>query len=219
MTAPGGGWQALLGWFNYANIYDELVATSRDGDTIVEVGVAVGRSVAYLARRVIESGKRVRIVAVDPWDIWNDDAGHPLRATPSDEDVMGWHGRHAELWREHGSTFRTFLGEMRKHAPEELDRICVVRAYSAEAARMFASGSLHAVWIDADHSYDGVRTDIAAWRSKVRPTTAARPAGHFAGHDHHRDVCAGLVQAVEEALGPEGTGYRVQGTSWREIRS
>ena len=207
-------WADIPGWFNYADIYDDIVATSRDGDTIVEVGVALGRSVAYLARKVIDSGKRVRIVAVDPWDIWNDDDRHPNRGKPTDEDVMGWHGRHHALWEEHGSTFGVFLGAMRKHAPEELARICVVRAYSVEAAAMFATDSLHAVWIDADHSFAGVRADVVAWRHKVRAATRARPAGHFAGHDHDwHEVAA----AVRESFGAEGVGYRVQGTSWRRL--
>ena len=204
-------WQDIPGWFNYSDIYDDFVKTSRDGDTIVEVGVALGRSIAYLTRKVIDSGKRIRIVAVDPWDLWGDDARHPGRAAPTDEDCMGWHGRHRALWEEHGSTFGVFLGEMRKHAPEELARISVVRAYSVEAARMFADRSVHAVWIDGDHSYRGVETDLLAWHRTVQP------GGWLAGHDHHRDVCAGLVQAVEEALGPEGTGYRVQGTSWVKL--
>ena len=193
----------ILGWFNFADLYDEIASTCPEGGTIVEVGVACGRSIAYLARKVIETGRRIRIVAVDPWDLWGDDARHPDRAHPTDADLMGWHGRHHALWDEHGSTFRVFLASMLRHAPEEIDRISVVRMYSTEAARLFVDRSVHAVFIDADHSYAGVRADLAAWSPKVSHD------GIFAGHDLDDPE---VRRAMDDAYRGR---YRQQGTCWR----
>lgn len=196
-------WSDIQGWFDFADIYDEAVDTAKHGDTLVEVGCALGRSVAYLARRAIDSGKNLRIVAVDVW--WNDPRMAPGQV-PSDLDVMGFHGRHHAVWEKYGSTFRVFLGMMRDHAPEELDAISVVRMPSLTAAKMFSDDECHMVFIDANHEYDGITSDLMAWDRKVHP------GGIFAGHDCAQH-CPGVQRAVEERFG--SVGYQVQGTSWR----
>src|SRR5690606_11229810 len=53
-----------------------------------------------------------------------------------------------------------------------------VKARSVAAAKHVPDGSLDFVYIDADHSYAGVRADIAAWRPKIRA------GGIIAGHDY-----------------------------------
>src|SRR5438105_6049980 len=50
-------------------------------------------------------------------------------------------------------------------------------ASSAESASLIADGAFDLIFVDADHSYDSVRNDVAAWRSKVRP------GGILCGHD------------------------------------
>ena len=49
------------------------------------------------------------------------------------------------------------------------DRAQVLRMSTVEAAQLFQDNSLDFVFIDADHSYDGVMQDIAAWQPKVKP--------------------------------------------------
>jgi hypothetical protein len=65
---------------------------------------------------------------------------------------------------------------------------------SLEAAASFPERHFDFVFIDADHSYEGCRNDIAAWKGKVRP------GGWLCGHDYTtkagRDV--GVVRAVDE---------------------
>jgi predicted alpha/beta hydrolase family esterase len=61
------------------------------------------------------------------------------------------------------------------------------------------------VFIDADHKYESVKADIAAWLPKVRP------GGHIAGHDYHSDW-PGVQKAVDEVLG-KGK-FVVRGHSW-----
>ena len=63
--------------------------------------------------------------------------------------------------------------------------------------------SLDFVFIDAEHTYDAVKQDIAAWEPKIKP------GGWVMGHDYC-DKFPGVRQAVQEryggreiALGPD----------------
>ena len=67
---------------------------------------------------------------------------------------------------------------------------------SVEAAPLVEDGSLDFVFVDAGHSYDAVKADIAHWAPKVRP------GGWFGGHDLHDDH-PGVGKAVVEAFGPD----------------
>ena len=50
---------------------------------------------------------------------------------------------------------------------------------SLDAARAFPDGSLDFVYLDAEHTYSGVRGDLEAWWPKLRR------GGLFAGNDYH----------------------------------
>ena len=64
---------------------------------------------------------------------------------------------------------------------------------SWEAASHYKDGSLDAVFIDADHSYESVRKDIDAWLPKVKI------GGYIAGHDF-TPVYEGVIRAVTETF-------------------
>lgn len=70
-----------------------------------------------------------------------------------------------------------------------------MRMDSVKAAEAFSDGSLDFVFIDADHSYDGVCRDIEAWYPKVKD------GGLLCGHDYANkgDPCGMEVKrAVDE---------------------
>ena len=62
------------------------------------------------------------------------------------------------------------------------------------AASLVSDASQDFVFIDADHSYEAVKQDIANWRPKVRE------GGWLGGHDFHPRKFPGVVQAVREAF-------------------
>jgi predicted O-methyltransferase YrrM len=62
------------------------------------------------------------------------------------------------------------------------------------AHRHFPDGSLDFVFVDADHSEDPVRQDIANWLPKVR-----NHGGWFGGHDYSPKF-PGVIAAVDEAF-------------------
>src|SRR5690349_21843916 len=126
----------IPGYSGFLPLYDEAVQVFGDGAIFVEVGVALGHSVAYLARRVIDAGhKNTEIWAVDPW---------------------GGYARNGEQQAQLGADgtpgdFTLFLEQMAKNAPEELERIRVIRCASVRAARLFRQHSVDMVLIDGAH--------------------------------------------------------------------
>jgi predicted O-methyltransferase YrrM len=69
------------------------------------------------------------------------------------------------------------------------ERSIRIKEDSVTASRFIEDGCLDFVFIDGDHSYEGVKSDIAAWYNKVRP------GGLFCGHDYS---WPGVNRAVHE---------------------
>lgn len=74
---------------------------------------------------------------------------------------------------------------------------------SINAAAQINDGSMDFVFLDGDHSYEGVIADIAAWVPKVRK------GGWIGGHDYDNDHpdydFSGVKRAVDEVFGAVGT--------------
>jgi len=60
-----------------------------------------------------------------------------------------------------------------------------------EALNDFENRSLDFVYIDGDHTFDGVITDIVFWAQKVRH------GGMIACHDYCNGYLSGVVKAVD----------------------
>jgi hypothetical protein len=94
-------------------------------------------------------------------------------------------------------------------------RIRVQRMWSAEAAASWPDASFDYVYVDADHTYDGVRDDLRCWFPKVRA------GGVLAGHDYRKEnrrspIRFGVVQAVTEFLQAHGLQeyFHVSAEKW-----
>lgn len=86
---------------------------------------------------------------------------------------------------------------------------------SRDAASMVPDGSLDFVFIDADHSYEGVRGDIRAWLPKLRGDGVL--GGHDYDHEGGHDF--GVNEAVDEACEAFGWGLETGGGStWWALR-
>ena len=75
----------------------------------------------------------------------------------------------------------------------------LIRSNSDQAAKQFKGRTVDVVYLDGDHTYNGVKTDIKAWLPKVKK------GGYLVGHDY----CAGktgggypygVIEAVAEAF-------------------
>lgn len=176
-------WKEIHGWFDYEELYREIADAIPEGGKFVEVGCWMGRSLG--AFREFSKGKQLEIHAVDTF------GGTPANAT------------HAAILRAHGGNVcETFLGNMRALGLN--GELTIHKKDSAEAADDFEGGSVDAVFIDADHSYEAVKRDILAWLPKVKG------GGMICGHDFDEP---GVKQAVVEVF-----GHPVQiGRCWKVV--
>jgi predicted O-methyltransferase YrrM len=151
-----------------------LRAHAKRARRIIEVGVWKGRSTAVLARAT--SGT---VWAVDHW-----------QGTPSDPDQ---HALYSDDADESGdAVYAEFCANLAAYI--EAGKVVPVRADSVEAAGMLLGWYgpvFDLVFIDGDHSYEGCRRDIEAYRKLIAP------GGILAGHDYH---WPGVQQAVDELL-------------------
>jgi hypothetical protein len=179
----------IPGWFDYQNLFDEQVARAGPGAIVVEIGAYLGRSTAYLASRILRSGKPIRVYVVDLWDGWfhHDDQ----QSLPMNEgtDVF-WH----------------FMRNMRAAGLDAV--LCPLKLDSVKAASLFDDGSVDFVFVDGDHGYEPLKRDLAAWFPKVRP------GGTLAGHDYVNADFPGVRRAADEFFGHLQLPLEENGTSF-----
>jgi hypothetical protein len=59
---------AIPGWFDFANIYTDRVNSASNGAHFVELGAWKGKSAAYMAVEIANSGKKMQFDCVDIWN-------------------------------------------------------------------------------------------------------------------------------------------------------
>lgn len=72
------------------------------------------------------------------------------------------------------------------------NRAIIMRMFSKEAAREIKDSSLDFVFIDGNHSYDGVSKDIKLWLPKIKK------GGFIAFHDYNHPRLPGVKKAIDE---------------------
>jgi predicted O-methyltransferase YrrM len=164
----------IQGWFIYQPIYSAAVQLYPEGSHFVEVGSWRGRSTAFLAVEIANSGKNIKFDCIDTW-------------RGSDEEV---HQQDPSVVND--TLYDEFLTNMEpvKHL------VNPIRSTSLEAVEQYADASLDFVLIDGSHYYKDVHADITAWIKKIKP------GGMIAGDDY--EWCAagdrGVKGAVNELL-------------------
>ena len=154
-----------------------------------EVGVWQGR----LSERLLAARPRLRLWMVDRW------------LAPPESD--SYYASGAQMARHPQRTFDLAHMEAERRTAPWFDRRFILHMESVAAADRFKVGSLDFVFLDGDHSYDGVTRDLRAWAGKVRP------GGLLCGHDYGRPDQGAVQAAVKTHLGP--WAYRVEtGDEW-----
>lgn len=175
------------GYFDFEGYYAEVVNACPNNSYLVEVGSWLGRSVIYLAEQVAASKKNIHIFAVDTF---RGSAEH----CPEDQALIN---------RSYGHIFRQFVANLRENGAHTY--VTPIPLPSLEAVKYFDDKSIFMVYLDAQHDYEWVKSDIAAWRSKVQP------GGMLAGHDYGWGGPHKVKRAVDEAF---GEGKRLLGPTW-----
>lgn len=152
-----------------------------------ELGVLHGRTLLYLLARC----QNLHMLAVDTWEpkLHASSAKLPegFRSYEHDDLEAGFDYVQRQVGH-HGWT----------------GRCEIMRMETARAADFVMPGSLDFVFIDADHTYEGVRDDILRWAPKLRD------GGALMGHDANNPSFPGVTRALDELLpgwqaGPDHT--------------
>lgn len=180
---------------NYDLVASEAAAIPWASTTIVEVGVALGKSLAYGIDVFRRRSLRVEAWAVDTWE--------------------GAHrnGEQQVLAPKYAGDFHLFAHYMLS-APELLERMRIVRCDSVRAARLFDDASVDLVQLDAQHTREAVAAEILAWLPKVRP------GGILGGDDLVSDF-PGVEEAVRDAFVDDWERVNDQSgwTGWRHRKA
>ena len=169
----------IEGWFSYDYIYKHIVETAEDDELFVEVGSFKGRSSAYLAVEIANSGKKIRLDCVDTW-------------TGSIEHQAGAECEVKEVVE--GTLYESFLKNIEpvKHI------INPVRMTSLEAAATYEDNSIDFIMIDGEHTYEAVKADIQAYLPKMKN------GGVITGDDAFSEA---VKRAATEELGKYNVSF------------
>ena len=132
---------------------------------VAEIGVAEG----LYSKDILGWGVQMLYLV----DIWN-----------HKPDVRG-DGNSGQEW--HDNNYNAVVERLKEYK----DKTVFLKGDSVEMAKEVPDGSLSLVYIDADHSYEGVKRDIAAWYPKLSV------GGIMAFHDYESPAY-GVKQAVNE---------------------
>ena len=161
----------IPGWFAYKDLYDEMVESAKDGDVFVEVGAWLGKSTNHLATKIKESKKNIKFTTVDTWKGTDDEDIH--------QTIVG---------NFNGDIYNEFLDNTR--LSENLDIIETIKDTSRSAGNQFQNNSIDFIMLDAGHSYDALKDDLAVWYNKVKA------GGYITGDDY--GVFDGVTRAANE---------------------
>lgn len=133
-----------------------------------ELGVFKGETTFYLMNRFPD----LELYGIDLWK------------------SVTWGDESDEGYRTYGKfPLNTYYEDVMKFS-EQYHRLTILRMDTAETALLFPDNYFDFVFIDADHTYEGVKKDIEAWLPKV--------SKFLVGHDIHM---SGVNKAVTEQFG------------------
>ncbi|MDE2099167.1 MAG: class I SAM-dependent methyltransferase [Patescibacteria group bacterium] len=158
-------WEEVEGWFDWQWIYDHIIESAPPNAVVVELGSFYGRSAAYFCQKAKELGREdVQLHCVDLW------------TTPDiPEDPSLLHLYEKTLLQIYGENNGSILPLFEKNMEDCGCSVVKVPSDTSTAASRYEDGSVYAVFVDADHRYEGVKKDLDAWIPKV--------TGIIAGHD------------------------------------
>ncbi len=166
--------------------YAECVDLAKGGELFVELGAWKGRSAAFMAEAIIQSGKDIRFTVVDLWE-----KAEFLR-------TLDGHPYEPATWAE-------FIENV-KPVCKGIWQVC--QDDTALSAQYLLPGEqVDVCYVDADHRYEGCKKDIEAWWPRIKP------GGILAGHDYCGEY-QGVVDAVEEFAKREGLPVEHRGITW-----
>jgi len=170
-------YQDIPGWFSYEYIYKDMVEQAEEGSLFVEIGSYKGKSSAFMAVEIANSGKNIRFECIDPMELGIGDW------TCNEEEQQGY--------SEEG--FNSRLEPVKEYYK-------LHKMTSDDAVTLYEDGTIDFLMIDGDHSYEAVKKDIENYLPKMRS------GGLIVGDDaYEQDIKQALADAAGH-LEPTNTG-------------
>ena len=158
--------EKIQGWMTRPEL-EWLYEKAKTMESVVEIGSFKGRSTFVLASGC--NGGQGKVYAIDPF------TGAALETNPA---MLG------------KPTFDDFMKNC-GHFPH----LAVIRETSVEAAEHFPNLKADMVFIDGDHSYEGVMADLKTWTPRAKKL--------LCGHDLTDPNYPGIRQALYEFFGAD----------------
>lgn len=155
---------------------------------VAEVGVLIGRLSEYLLR----ARPDIDLLMVDNW-------------APMDQQSASYRATGDAHSKHHISRVKDHMAQAVNRARHYPNRAHIMHMNSLEAAAKVDDRSLDLVFLDADHSYAGVKADLEAWTPKIR-----NPEGWIGGHDYRNPEKGYDFTGVERAVSEWADGREVE---------
>lgn len=170
-------WEDVQGYFTHKNKedYEFLVNLIPDNGIMVEIGSFRGKSLACIAETI--KRKNLKVYSVDIFD-----------KVISEEYIE------PDVYAKKNNMFNDFLETIKKFGLNDFVEVMVMKSENAAKVLVKDNIKLDLVFIDADHSYEAVKTDIESWWPLLKDESI------MSGHDYCKEGVSwpGVHQAVHE---------------------
>lgn len=147
-------YENIEGWFSYEKLYDQMVE-KYDNAIFAEIGVFKGRSITYLAEKVKESNKNIKVYAIDLFTFQKEQVAQKC-----------------------GKIDEPFYEEYLKNIEPLKDYITTIKGDSRTVHEQFEDESVDFLFIDGEHTKPVLSTELTVWYPKIKW------GGVIAGHDY-----------------------------------
>lgn len=142
-------YDSIGGWFQYEDVYRDAVKNGKDGDVFVELGTYLGKSAAFMAELIRDSGKKIKFYTVDNHKFYRGMTDYEL-------EQNGVCGPHGHTYEDVVANLEPLKGYVEIVVGNSWDGIPGVDRCDF-------------CWVDASHEYESCHKDLVHWlpRSKI----------------------------------------------------
>jgi predicted O-methyltransferase YrrM len=167
--------RTVVGYDSLQNMCNSINGTSNM--TMIEIGCYTGESTSFWCNHFL------KVFAIDPWI---DGKGY------DDKDIAS-------------IKMSNFVEAEFDSRLKKFDNFEKIKNFSYNVVDKFEDESIDFIYIDGEHTYEGVKRDIELYQPKIKK------GGYIAGHDY-KPKWTGVIKAVDEVLGTPDKVF--QDSSW-----